>query len=109
MSALTVALIEEAFRSVESRGWPSVDSGPWIDAMDLALRTYELRHQFAIVGYGLGRGGPGEILRRPGWITLLERVNTRAEPIQLPSTDRIPRPASVIPGGGGFRRRRRTR
>jgi hypothetical protein len=112
---LTRESLSEAFLSIESRGWPD-GNGPWIDAMDLALRTYAMDHQFAIVGYAIGVTDSDDA-HQAAWKVLLQYVNKRARGVEPELAnpgyrDRVPRPMSVLPGHGGgtaksgFRRRR---
>ena len=88
MSSLTLVALEQAVKEITSRA-------PHLDHMDEALRRFELRHQFAIVGYALGEQQAAQPGGREAWIYLLATVNKRAEPvvpIEPPGYRRLPRP-----------------
>lgn len=103
MSSLTAESLELAYAEVQARCFTYVDgtrSGPWIDHMDLALRKFDISHQFAIVGFGIGvaygvNDASGHTPpERAAWSTLLVIVTKRAGPIELGQEP-----------PGGFRRR----
>lgn len=111
--SLTIAALKAGFHEIEERGWTESGSGPWVDAMDLALRRFEIRHQFAIAGYAIGvcTTPVTEERRLAAWLELLAKVNFRAAPLidVDPGYGRQIRPASVLPDPPPSGPRRRTR
>ena len=113
---MTPPELEDAYVAIIRAGWPN-ETGPWIDAMDLALRKHHADHQFLIVGFGLGRshdpprpGHPTDGPDRAAWLTLLGLVNKRARSAPQdsdPGYGRTIRPASVLPAYRGIPRKRR--
>ena len=111
--------IEAAYRRLICVGWPN-ETGPWVDAMDLELRTkFPADHQLLIVGFGLGRshdpprpGHPTDGPDHAAWRTLLVSVvkRTRVEAARIDlGYGRPLRPSSVVPGYAGESRQSRKR
>lgn len=96
--------------AIEDAGWPGNGTGPWIDAMDHALRKHHRDHQFAIVGYAIGvhTTPVTNEAALAAWLTLLGTIEKRAKSVPEPSDPgygRPIRPASVLPGYGQRRKR----
>lgn len=120
---MTPELIQKAHAEIEAAMFDANGNGPWIDHADNTLRKRHVIDQAMILGYALGMcDGDPEIgqtdARFIAWKHLLERFARRNEGVTQalssstvypPDLYRVPRPASVIPGGGGFRRRSRDR
>lgn len=105
---MTPAELEDAYLDVVKAGWPDNGTGPWIDAMDLALRKRHRDHQFLIVGFALAKCmETGSTAAMAAWSTLLGLLEKRSQEAPIdPGYGRMLRPPSVLPGYRPGRRRR---
>ena len=114
---MTPEQIVAAREEVEDKMYDDHGNGPWLEIADQEIRRHHLADQALIIGYAIGatdeapdagRTDP----HRVAWNHLLDRFNKRLEGVHgftHPGADPVPRPASVVPGGGGVRRRSRHR